>query len=162
MASPAAAQLSAGSGFGRTTDIVTNSTVPPGTGSATTGANYANSPDVLSTGVNGVGQMISITLPFLNLCTGTLINPRTVITAAHCVYEEPKQFYGSNTGIGGGITAGSGLTPTNGIPISFGFEFDESLHRDRDRGWEWLPKRYRPLRGLAGQRLPDRGQQAHL
>jgi hypothetical protein len=122
IASPASAQ-SAGSGFGYDTNIVTNNTVTPGPGSAATGANYANSPQVLDpAGVNGVGQMIDINLPFLGLCTGTLINSRTVITAAHCVYDAPKQYYGSNTGVGGGIGPGNGLAVTNGIPLSFGFE----------------------------------------
>ena len=64
--------------------------------------------------VNGVGQMtIALEGGGLGLCTGTLINPRTVIFAAHCVNEnaagdaaqDPWQ-YGSKGG---------------GIPIAFGF-----------------------------------------
>ena len=39
-------------------------------------------------GVNGIGQMIvDQQNGFIGLCTGTLINPRTVIFAAHCVNE---------------------------------------------------------------------------
>ena len=57
--------------------------------------------------VTGVGQMVVDTQDgFIGLCTGTLINPRTVIFAAHCVNEEPANFYGQNSG---------------GRPIGFGF-----------------------------------------
>jgi hypothetical protein len=57
--------------------------------------------------ITGVGQMIVDTQDgFIGLCTGTLINPRTVIFAAHCVNESPATLYG----------AGSG-----GRPIAFGF-----------------------------------------
>ncbi len=59
-------------------------------------------------GVNGVGQMIVDSGGgFVGLCTATLINPRTVIFAAHCVNSRPNTAYG----------AGSG-----GTAIGFGFE----------------------------------------
>lgn len=114
---------------GSTTDIVSNHTITPGPGNPATGGNFANSPDVLDpAGVNGVGQQIAFiqtspTAAGLSLCTGTLINPRTVITAAHCVYNFPAYNYGSDTGAGGGLTGTVGATFgfTNGIPLSFGF-----------------------------------------
>lgn len=58
--------------------------------------------------VTGIGQMVVDTGGgFIGLCTGTLINPRTVIFAAHCVNEEAATAYGANSG---------------GTPIGFGFE----------------------------------------
>jgi subtilase-type serine protease len=65
-------------------------------------------------GVNGVGQMtISLGGGSLGLCTGTLINPRTVIFAAHCVNEN-----GAGTGAQNPWGYGS---QGGGIPIAFGF-----------------------------------------
>ncbi len=68
----------------------------------------------LGTSVNGVGNMTIAYADGIGVCTGTLINPRTVIFAAHCVNEnsagtgaqDPWQ-YGSAGG---------------GIPIAFGFQ----------------------------------------
>lgn len=57
--------------------------------------------------VNGIGQMIIDNgNGTVGLCTGTLINPRTVLFAAHCVNGRAASAYG----------AGSG-----GTPIAFGF-----------------------------------------
>ena len=57
--------------------------------------------------VTGVGQMIiDEQNGFVGLCTGTLINPRTVIFAAHCVNDRAANAYGQNSG---------------GQPIGFGF-----------------------------------------
>ena len=57
--------------------------------------------------ITGVGQMvIDQQNGFLGLCTATLINPRTVIFAAHCVNTRAASAYGASTG---------------GTPISFGF-----------------------------------------
>lgn len=63
-------------------------------------------------GVNGVGQMIVDSGGgFLGLCTGTLINPRTVIFAAHCVNEGgAATSYGKNSG---GTAIGFGFAPSN-------------------------------------------------
>jgi subtilase-type serine protease len=65
-------------------------------------------------GINGIGQMtISLGGGSLGLCTGTLINPRTVIFAAHCVNEN-----GAGTGAQNPWGYGS---QGGGIPIAFGF-----------------------------------------
>jgi hypothetical protein len=57
--------------------------------------------------VTGVGQMvIDQRNGFIGLCTATLINPRTVIFAAHCVNERAANAYGAASG---------------GQPIGFGF-----------------------------------------
>ena len=71
---------------------------------------------ILDQGVNGVGQMIiDQKNGFVGLCTGTLINPRTVLFAAHCVNESPT---------------GTAMNPWNygkgagQLPMGFGFEAD--------------------------------------
>ena len=57
--------------------------------------------------VTGVGQMIvDEQNGFIGLCTATLINPRTVMFAAHCVNERAANAYGQDSG---------------GQPIGFGF-----------------------------------------
>src|SRR5689334_8556777 len=66
--------------------------------------------DLDDTDVTGIGQVVTdIGGGFIGECTGTLINPRTVIFAAHCVNEAPADAYGAATG---------------GIPISIGFSAD--------------------------------------
>ncbi|RYD53977.1 MAG: hypothetical protein EOP60_08945, partial [Sphingomonadales bacterium] len=58
--------------------------------------------------ITGVAQMVvDAGGGFVGLCTGTLINPRTVIFAAHCVNDAPANSYGANSG---------------GTAIGFGFE----------------------------------------
>lgn len=74
---------------------------------------------ILDSGINGIGQMTVRGNPAstsMNLCTGTLINPRTVLFAAHCVNTRPADAYGPN-----GVA--DGLQP-NGTPIAFGFNAD--------------------------------------
>lgn len=82
--------------------------------------NNRNTPPTLNQGVNGVGQMI---LPIYNatgtnasigVCTGTLINPRTVIFAAHCVNTRPNTAYGPG-----------------GQPLAFGFRADNLASNGR-------------------------------
>lgn len=73
-------------------------------------ANPGTSTTARDVGVTGVGQMVVDSGGgFIGLCTGSLINPRTVIFAAHCVNSRAATAYG----------AGSG-----GTPISFGFQAD--------------------------------------
>lgn len=58
--------------------------------------------------ITGVGQMvIDEGDGYIGLCTASLINPRTVILAAHCVNTAPASAYGAANG---------------GIPIGFGFQ----------------------------------------
>ncbi len=68
----------------------------------------------LGTSVNGVGNMTIAYADGLGICTGTLINPRTVIFAAHCVNEN-----GAGTGAQDPWQYGSA---GGGIPIAFGFQ----------------------------------------
>ena len=65
--------------------------------------------------VNGVGNMtIASGGGGLGICTGTLINPRTVLFAAHCVNENAAGT-GAQNPWGYGSAGG-------GIPIAFGFQ----------------------------------------
>jgi subtilase-type serine protease len=81
--------------------------------------------------VTGVGQMRTVTNLATGggfVCTGTAINPRTVIFAAHCVNAAPQSSYGQ---------------PSGGTPISFGFEADNTAAR---RIWQGLdPVTAQPL-----------------
>jgi hypothetical protein len=73
--------------------------------------------------ITGVGQVtVDQGGGFVGLCTGTLINPRTVIFAAHCVNDAPAQSYGSASG---------------GTAISVGFKAD-----NRPPLIQWLTSGY--------------------
>jgi len=69
----------------------------------------------------GVGMMWNRTPGGTFVCTGQLINPRTVVWAAHCVDGYNEMLYGGEQG---------------GIPIGFGFEVDSlpGYFDWRDRG----------------------------
>jgi hypothetical protein len=83
----------------RPTTLLTPEIVIAAPGTPTTARDPVN--------VTGVGQMIvDEQNGFIGLCTGTLINPRTVIFAAHCVNDRAATAYGQNSG---------------GQPIGFGF-----------------------------------------
>ncbi len=65
----------------------------------------------LDSGVTGVGQVTTDQGGgFVGLCTGTLINPRTVIFASHCVNELPADAYGAASG---GVGISVGFSPDN-------------------------------------------------
>ncbi|MFO6445777.1 autotransporter domain-containing protein [Erythrobacter sp. NE805] len=73
--------------------------------------------------ITGVGQMVvpsgAGTNLSLGLCTGSLINPRTVLFAAHCVNDLPANAYGSASGgqaIGFGFNASNNST-LPGAPV---------------------------------------------
>jgi len=64
--------------------------------------------------VTGIGEMIiDQQNGYIGLCTGTLINPRTVIFASHCVNENPDETAFQDPW---GYGAANG-----GLPIAFGF-----------------------------------------
>lgn len=85
---------------------------------------------------NGVSQMIiDQRNGFLGLCTATLINPRTVIFAAHCVNE-------NSAGTGFQNPAGYGAK-FGGVPIGFGFAAN---NLPRDANGVLLPTAQSPLR----------------
>jgi hypothetical protein len=70
--------------------------------------------------ITGVGQMVTDEQNgFIGLCTATLINPRTVILAAHCVNELPASAYGSANG---GHAIGVGFQADNLSSINDWFQ----------------------------------------
>lgn len=67
--------------------------------------------------ITGVGQLAiraNQATTGLGLCTASLINPRTVILAAHCVNTRPANSYGTN--IAGGAVAASVGFEFNNLP----------------------------------------------
>ena len=85
-----------------------------------------------TTGIIGIGQMVSDVPPAggsVGLCTGSLINPRTVIFAAHCVNTAAASAYGSAQG---------------GIALSFGFNSD-----NRPAAINWINNNWQTNKALA-------------
>lgn len=86
------------------------------------------------TNITGVGQIVTDAGGgFIGTCTGTLINRRTVIFAAHCVNNSAATSYGANTG---------------GTAIGVGFEQNTRANAagQTDELVQWLlagPNQYR-------------------
>jgi uncharacterized protein with beta-barrel porin domain len=86
---------------------------PAGAVVVTDGSSPAKAVD--PSNITGVGQMVTDEGDgFIGLCTATLINPRTVILAAHCVNDAPASAYGSAQG---GIAIGVGFQADNLGPL---------------------------------------------
>ncbi|HEX8534987.1 MAG TPA: autotransporter domain-containing protein [Allosphingosinicella sp.] len=69
-------------------------------------ANPGTATTARDSGITGVGQVVTDNGGgSVGLCTGTLINPRTVIFAAHCVNSRAATAYGAGSG-GTGISVG--------------------------------------------------------
>jgi len=97
--------------------------------------NYTPSQVVDTTNVTGIGQMvIDQQNGYIGLCTATLINPRTVILAAHCVNENS-----AGTGFKDPATYGAKF---GGTPIAFFFNANNNVSGNSAIG-HWL-------RGVSG------------
>ncbi|HEY4943838.1 MAG TPA: autotransporter domain-containing protein [Rhizomicrobium sp.] len=83
-----------------------------------------------TTNVTGVGQMVvDEQNGFIGLCTATLINPRVVIFASHCVNENPA---------GNGFMNATGYGAANGgLPIGFFFNSNNNVAGNSAIG-QWL------------------------
>lgn len=87
---------------------------------------------ILDLGVTGVGNVITSVNPptgSVGVCTGTLINPRAVIFAAHCVNSRAASAYGAT---GGGVGLSVGFNDNN-LPaivnwINNGFQTNAALN----------------------------------
>lgn len=88
-----------------------------------------------TTNITGVGQMVvDLQNGFIGLCTVSLINPRTVIFASHCVNENPA---------GTGFQSATGYGAANGgLPIGFFFNANNNVSGNSAIG-QWL-------RGVSG------------
>lgn len=115
--------LSSVAGAARAQERAAGSTSAPGIIIATPGTpDSARDP----AGINGVGEMVKdLGHGYLGLCTGTLINPRTVIFAAHCVNENPSGAAQDPARYG---------TGPGQIPLAFGFRADNNV------AWQWTDR----------------------
>ncbi|MDE1938105.1 MAG: autotransporter outer membrane beta-barrel domain-containing protein [Alphaproteobacteria bacterium] len=92
--------------------------------------NYTPAQLVDPTNITGVGQMVvDEQNGFIGLCTATLINPRTVIFASHCVNETPDETaFQPNTAYGSAF---------GGLPIGFFFNANNNQSGNSAIG-HWL------------------------
>ena len=92
--------------------------------------NFTPTQAVDPTNITGVGQMVvDEQNGFIGLCTASLINPRTVIFASHCVNENPA---------GNGFMNATGYGVANGgLPIGFFFQVNNNAPGNSAIG-HWL------------------------